>query len=140
MGIQTNIILGGILIVSLSGSAMYINLQKTQIDKLKIELNVAINNEKLLKNAIETSKAELENQLEREKLNQEKIVELTEASNEARKEVSKLRNTFAKHDLNSLAIAKGALIEKIINRGTAKVNKELADLTNPRQFDENIIN
>jgi len=65
---------------------------------------------------------------------------LTEASNEARKEVSKLRNTFAKHDLNSLAIAKGALIEKIINRGTAKVNKELADLTNPRQFDENIIN
>jgi len=140
MGIQTNIILGGILIVSLSGSVMYINLQKTQIDKLKIELNVAINNEKLLKNAIETSKAELENQLEREKLNQEKIVELTEASNEARKEVSKLRNTFAKHDLNSLAIAKGALIEKIINRGTAKVNKELADLTNPRQFDENIIN
>jgi|TARA_R110000744_G_scaffold55493_1_gene117311 hypothetical protein len=140
MGIQTNIILGGILIVSLSGSAMYINLQKTQIDKLKIELNVAIDNQKILKNAIETSKAELENQLEREKLNQEKIVELTEASNEARKEVSKLRNTFAKHDLNSLAIAKGALIEKIINRGTAKVNKELADLTNPRQFDENIIN
>lgn len=140
MGIQTNIILGGLLIVSLSGSAMYINLQKTQIDKLKIELNVAINNEKLLKNAIEISKAELENQLVREKLNQEKIVELTEASNEARKEVSKLRNTFAKHDLNSLAIAKGALIEKIINRGTAKVNKELADLTNPRQFDENIIN
>jgi hypothetical protein len=140
MGIQTNIILGGILIVSLSGSVMYINLQKTQIDKLKIELNVAINNEKLLKNAIEISKAELENQLVREKLNQEKIVELTEASNEARKEVSKLRNTFAKHDLNSLAIAKGALIEKIINRGTAKVNKELADLTNPRQFDENIIN
>tara|TARA_R110001599_G_scaffold139216_1_gene318949 strand:+ start:319 stop:741 length:423 start_codon:yes stop_codon:yes gene_type:complete len=140
MGIQTNIILGGLLIVSLSGSAMYINLQKTQIDKLKIELNVAIDNQKILKNAIETSKAELENQLEREKLNQEKIVELTEASNEARKEVSKLRNTFAKHDLNSLAIAKGALIEKIINRGTAKVNKELADLTNPRQFDENIIN
>tara|TARA_R110001632_G_C11333132_1_gene416721 strand:+ start:610 stop:1032 length:423 start_codon:yes stop_codon:yes gene_type:complete len=140
MGIQTNIILGGILIVSLSGSVMYINLQKTQIDKLKIELNVAIDNQKILKNAIETSKAELENQLEREKLNQEKIVELTEASNEARKEVSKLRNTFAKHDLNSLAIAKGALIEKIINRGTAKVNKELADLTNPRQFDENIIN
>ena len=43
MGIQTNIILGGILIVSLSGSVMYINLQKTQIDKLKIELNVAKN-------------------------------------------------------------------------------------------------
>ena len=61
-------------------------------------------------------------------------------SNEARKEVSKLRNTFARHDLNSLAIAKGNLVENIINKGTARVNKELVDLTNPRQFDESITN
>jgi len=139
MGIQTNIILGGLLIVSLSGSAMYINLQKTQIEKLRIELSVAMNNQELLEKAVAQNKLELEQQLEREKLNQEKITQLNEASRTAQAEVTKLRNTFAKHDLNNLAIAKPALIERIVNNGTKKVGLELTKLTDPRQFDEVII-
>jgi hypothetical protein len=140
MGIQTNIILGSLLLASLGGSVMYINMQNSKIDKLNIELSVAITNQQVLKASVEKSNKDLQDQLNREKISQEKIAELTEVSNEARKEVSKLRNTFARHDLNSLAIAKGNLVEKIINKGTAKVNKELVDLTNPRQFDENITN
>ena len=140
MGIQTNIILGGLLLASLGGSVMYINMQNSKIDKLNIELNVAITNQEVLKASVEKSNKELQDQLDREKISQEKIAELTKVSNEARKEVSKLRNTFARHDLNSLAIAKGNLVENIINKGTARVNKELVDLTNPRQFDESITN
>ena len=140
MGLQTNIILGGLLLASLGGSVMYINMQNSKIDKLNIELNVAITNQEVLKASVEKSNKELQDQLDREKISQEKIAELTEVSNEARKEVNKLRNTFARHDLNSLAIAKGNLVENIINKGTARVNKELVDLTNPRQFDENITN
>jgi len=140
MGLQTNIILGGLLLASLGGSAMYINMQNSKIDKLNIELSVAITNQEVLKASVEKSNKELQDQLDREKISQEKIAELTEVSNEARKEVNKLRNTFARHDLNSLAIAKGNLVENIINKGTARVNKELVDLTNPRQFDENITN
>jgi UDP-glucose 6-dehydrogenase len=140
MGLQTNIILGGLLLASLGGSVMYINMQNSKIDKLNIELNVAITNQEVLKASVEKSNKELQDQLDREKISQEKIAELTEVSNEARKEVSKLRNTFARHDLNSLAIAKGNLVENIINKGTARVNKELVDLTNPRQFDESITN
>ena len=68
--------------------------------------------------------------------NQARISELSEANDFARQEVNQLRNTFARHDLNNLAIAKPGLIEKIVNRGTAKVHQQFIDLTNPRQFDE----
>ena len=36
MGLQTNIILGGLLLASLGGSVMYINMQNSKIDKLNI--------------------------------------------------------------------------------------------------------
>ena len=65
--------------------------------------------------------------------------ELTEENSKANAEVTKLRNTFARHDLNNLAIAKPGLIEGIVNRGTKKVNSELVELTNPGQFDEEVI-
>ena len=55
---------------------------------------------------------------------------------EAQREVNKLRNTFAKHDLDNLAINKPALVQKMVNRGTARVKKELIEITNPNQFDE----
>jgi uncharacterized membrane protein len=139
MGIQTNIILGGLLIASLAGSALYINLQKSKIEKLQVELNVAIQNQKVLENTVAEQNENMKQQLENQKQNQEKIRELTETSNKANEEVKKLRNTFARHDLNNLAIAKPGLMEGIVNRGTKKVNSELIELTNPGQFDEEVI-
>lgn len=47
----------------------------------------------------------------------------------ARKEVKDLKSTFSRHNLNSLSMKKPGLIEKIINRGTRKVFKELEELT-----------
>ena len=46
-----------------------------------------------------------------------------------------MRNTFARHDMNSLAIARPESIQRIINAGTVRVNQQFVDLTNPRQFD-----
>ena len=120
MGIQTNIILGGLLIASLGASALYINLQKSKIEKLQVELNVAIQNQKVLENTVAEQNENMKQQLENQKQNQEKIRELTETSNKANEEVKKLRNTFARHDLNNLAIAKPGLMEGIVNRGTKK--------------------
>ena len=138
MGIQTNIILGGLLIASLSGSALYINLQKSKIEKLQVELNVAVQNQKVLENTVSEQNERMKQQLEDQKVSQEKIRQLTEANNKANEEVTKLRNTFARHDLNNLAIAKPGLMEGIVNRGTKKVNSELVELTNPGQFDEEV--
>ena len=134
MGIQTNIVLGGLLIASLAVSAMYINMQKSTIEKLQIELQTAINNQAVLENTISSQNNQITQHLD-----QEQITKLNEANTLAQAEVTKLRNTFARHDLNNLAIAKPGLIENIVNKGTKKINKELTELTNPRQFDEQVI-
>mgnify|MGYP003656983258 FL=1 len=118
------------------GSYFYINMQKAQLQQLKIELQTAINNQAVLEGAIAQQNEQMQAQLESQRQNQALISELSEANDEARQEVNQLRNTFARHDLNNLAIAKPGLIEKIVNKGTARVNQQFVDLTNPRQFDE----
>ena len=58
------------------------------------------------------------------------------ANNEANEKVEDLRNKFARHDLDMLSLRKPGLVEKMVNRGTARVFQELQDLTDPNQFDE----
>ena len=51
-------------------------------------------------------------------------------------DVNRLRKTFAKHDLDKLALAKPRLIENRINKASARVMATLEEITNPNQFDE----
>ena len=133
---KLSILLGVLLITIVGGSYFYINMQKAQIKQLQVELQTAINNQAVLESAIAQQNAQMQEQLENQRQNQVRIAELSEANDFARQEVNQLRNTFARHDLNNLAIAKPGLIEKIVNKGTARVNQQFVDLTNPRQFDE----
>ena len=133
---KLSILLGVLLITIVGGSYFYINMQKAQIKQLQVELQTAVNNQAVLESAIAQQNAQMQEQLENQRQNQVRIAELSEANDFARQEVNQLRNTFARHDLNNLAIAKPGLIEKIVNRGTAKVHQQFVDLTNPRQFDE----
>ena len=132
---QISLVLGFLLIATAGGSYFYIGTQKAQIAQLQVELQTAVNNQAVLESAIAQQNAQMQEQLESQRQNQALISELSEANDEARKEVTQLRNTFSRHDLNNLAIAKPGLIEKIVNRGTARVNQQFIDLTNPRQFD-----
>ena len=132
---QISLVLGFLLIATAGGSYFYISTQKAQIEQLQVELQTAVNNQAVLESAIAQQNAQMQEQLESQIENQALISELSEANNFAREEVNQLRNTFARHDLNNLAIAKPGLIEKIVNRGTAKVHQQFIDLTNPRQFD-----
>ena len=133
---KLNILLGFILITTVGGSYFYINMQKAQIKQLQVELQTAVNNQAVLEGAIAQQNEQMQDQLESQRQTQALISELSEANDFARQEVNQLRNTFARHDLNNLAIAKPGLIEKIVNKGTARVNQQFIDLTNPRQFDE----
>ena len=135
---KLSILLGVLLITIVGGSYFYINMQKAQIKQLQVELQTAINNQAVLESAIAQQNAQMQEQLENQRQNQVRIAELSEANDFARQEVNQLRNTFARHDLNNLAIAKPGLIEKIVNKGTARVNQQFVDLTNPRQFDETL--
>ena len=133
---KLSILLGFLLITTVGGSYFYINMQKAQIKQLQVELQTAVNNQAVLEGTIAQQNTQMQEQLESQRQNQALISELSEANDFARQEVNQLRNTFARHDLNNLAIAKPGLIEKIVNKGTARVNQQFVDLTNPRQFDE----
>jgi preprotein translocase subunit SecD len=133
---QLSIIMGFLLIATAGGSYFYINMQKAQIAQLQVELQTSVNNQQVLESTIAQQNTQMQEQLESQRQNQARIAELSEANDEARQEVTEMRNTFARHDLNNLAIARPGLIEGVVNRGTAQVHAQFVDLTNPRQFDE----
>jgi TolA-binding protein len=133
---QISLVLGFLLIATVGGSYAYINMQKAQLAQLQVELQTAVSNQQVLESAIAQQNTQLEQQLENQRQNQDRISDLSQANDAARQEVTAMRNTFARHDLNNLAIAKPGLIEGIVNRGTARVHQQFVDLTNPRQFDE----
>ena len=134
-----SIVLGFILMASVGGSYFYITLQKAQIDQLQIELQTAVNNQQVLESTISQQNSQLEQQLAQQRENQARITELTEANDEARQEATELRNTFARHDLNNLAIARPGLIEGVVNRGTQRVHEQFIALTDPGQFNAVVV-
>ena len=139
MGLKLSIGLG-IALLLLSGSfKLYYDKSEAQKMALTVQLQQSMDNQLLLENSIAKQNQQIAEQLQREKDNQAHIATLTDANNEAQKEVNRLKQTFAKHDLNMLSMAKPGLIERIVNKGTARVGKELEALPDPKQFDEEII-
>ena len=120
----------------LLGGTFKLYYDKTEAEKqaLRGELQQAISNQAILEGEIKAQNDEIERQLAREKENLQKINELADAARVAEREVTDMRQTFARHNLNMLSVRKPGLIEKIINRGTVKVNEELATITDPNQL------
>ena len=129
MGFKLSIILGGLLLVSISGSAWY-------IDRLQDNISTLKGNQIALENSIAQQNDSIKSYLENQAQAQKQIQSLEKDKQEAVREVNKLRTTFAKHDLDNLALKKPKLIENIVNKGTKKVKEELIALTDPNQFDE----
>lgn len=128
MGFKLSLILGGLLIATASSSIWY-------IDRLQDQISVLKGNQIALESSIKEQNDSIKQHLAKQKQTQEQVNVLTAKNQEAQREVNKLKNTFAKHDLDNLALAKPKLIEKIVNKGTKQVKQELIDLTNPNQFD-----
>ena len=126
---KLTLILGGLLIASVAGSAWY-------IDRLLDEISVLKANAIVLETKIAEQNELIKNYLETQKKVQQQIQTIEKQKQEALREVNQLRNTFAKHDLDNLALSKPKLIEKIVNKGTKKVKEELIALTDPDQFEE----
>tara|TARA_R110001599_G_C12001843_1_gene637136 strand:- start:238 stop:636 length:399 start_codon:yes stop_codon:yes gene_type:complete len=126
---KLNLILGGLLLSLLAGSVWYVDYLHDQIAILK-------GNQIALESEVQKQNESIANYLEEQKRNQSRLNDMAIQNQEAQREVNKLRNTFAKHDLDNLAINKPALVQKMVNRGTARVKKELIEITNPNQFNE----
>ena len=136
MGFKLSIVLS-LALVALGGAfKLYYDKSEAEKEAMATQLQQAMDNQQLLENTIKGQNQQLEEQLAREQQSQARITELTTASQEAQAEVTELRGKFARHDLNMLSMAKPGLLEKLINRGTERVGKELSDITDPNQFDE----
>ena len=129
MGIKLSIILGGLLVVTVAGSAWYIDYQADQITTLK-------GNQIVLETEIQKQNESIERYLEQQKNQQVQLDQLESEKRVAMEDVNRLRKTFAKHDLDKLALAKPGLIENRINKASARVMATLEEITNPNQFDE----
>ena len=129
MGFKLSLILGGLLVVTIAGSAWYIDYQADQITTLK-------GNQIVLETEIQKQNESIERYLEQQKNQQVQLDQLESEKRAAMEDVNRLRKTFAKHDLDKLALAKPGLIQNRINKASARVMATLEEITNPTQFDE----
>ena len=129
MGMKLSIILGGLLLATAAGSFWYIDRLQDNIAVLKanamtLEAEIQVQNEAIKKHLAQVQKTQQLND------------KLAKQHQEAQREVTKLRDTFARHDLDNLALAKPTLVQKMINKGTKKVKEDLIQITDPEQFDK----
>ena len=130
MGFKVAAVLGLMLVLSVAGSAWY-------IDRLQDEISVLKGNAIALETQINQQNESIKQHLAKQQQTQNQVNALTKKNQEAERQVAKLRDTFANHDLDNLALAKPKLIETRVNKGTARVKNELVAITNPDQFEEN---
>jgi hypothetical protein len=118
MGYKISLVLGLLLAASLTGNWLLVK----QIATLK-------SNQIVLEGKITEQNDSIKQYLAKQEQLSVDLGLLEADKQNALREVTKLRNTFAKHDLDNLALNKPKLVEKIINRGTKQVIDNLVTLT-----------
>ena len=118
MGFKLSLILGLLLAASLAGSWYLLE----QISILK-------GNQLILESKISEQNESIKQYLAKQEQLSANLNALEADKQNALREVTKLRNTFAKHDLDNLALNKPKLVEKMVNRGTKRVIDNLVTLT-----------
>ena len=118
MGFKLSLVLGVLLAASLAGSWFLLD----QISTLK-------GNQIILESKISEQNESIKQYLAKQEQLSASLGTLEAEKQNALREVNKLRNTFAKHDLDNLALNKPKLVEKMVNRGTKRVIDNLVTLT-----------
>jgi len=118
MGYKISFVLGLLLVASLAGSWYLLE----QIAILK-------GNQLILESKISEQNESIKQYLAKQEQLSASLGVLEADKQNALREVTKLRNTFAKHDLDNLALNKPKLVEKMVNRGTKRVIDNLVTLT-----------
>tara|TARA_R100001082_G_scaffold86699_1_gene53254 strand:+ start:500 stop:904 length:405 start_codon:yes stop_codon:yes gene_type:complete len=119
IGLGLLLIASGVWIKSLNNQ-----LATAKANQIILETEVARQNEQIKKNLAEQKKTYAQ------------IDSLSKKNQESMREVNALKQTFARHDLDNLALAKPKLVEGKVNRATHRVFENLTTLTDPNQFDE----
>ena len=132
------VFLGVMLLLTISAFVGYRMIVVAEIEKLELALQTALNNQQVLENTIQTQNDQIVQALESAKKTQQQIQSLNTRYTESQAQVTNLRNKFANHNLEGMALAKPALLEGKINKASARVLENLNLITNPDQFDEEL--
>ena len=115
-------ILGVLLVASLAGSKYLFD-----------QLSQSKANQIVLENKITEQNDSIKQYLAKQEQLSADLGKLESQKQDALREVNKLRQTFAKHDLDNLALNKPGLIEKIVNKGSKQVMDDLVELTTVKE-------
>jgi len=126
---KIGLIMGGLLLATIAGSAYW-------IDKLQDDIGTLKGNQLILETKIQEQNEAIENYLNKQQQTQNQLLVLEKEKQAAMRDVNKLRKTFASHDLDELTLEKPELMEGKINRASKRVLEKLEELTDPYQFDE----
>ena len=133
MSFKLSLGLAGLLVISIAINVILL----TKLDKAKIELQTAISNQVILERTIQEQNEQIKKALADAKKTAEQIQSLNVRYNESQAQVTKLRNKFAKFNLEGMALTDPLTLQGKINRATARVGDDLTNITNSNQFDEN---
>lgn len=106
------------------------------IGKLNDEIAILKGNAIVLESEIAKQNEQIKKNLEQQQKTYAQIDSLTKKNQENMREVNALKQTFARHDLDALAMAKPKLLEGKVNKATKRVFDGLIELTDPDQFDK----
>ena len=121
--------LGIALLLVASGSYVWIG-------KLNDEIAILKGNAIVLESEITKQNEQIKKNLAQQQKTYAQIDSLTKKNQDNMREVNALKQTFARHDLDALAMAKPKLLEGKVNKATKRVFDGLIELTDPSQFDE----
>jgi hypothetical protein len=107
-----------------------------KLDTAKVELQTAINNQAVLERTVQEQNEQIVKALESAKKTQAQIQNLNTQYSASQAQVTNLRNKFAKHNLEGMALAKPGLLQGKVNKASARVVENLTTITHPDQFDE----
>ena len=121
--------LGLALLLVASGSYVWIG-------KLNDEIAILKGNAIVLESEITKQNEQIKKNLAQQQKTYAQIDSMTKKNQDNMREVNALKQTFARHDLDALAMAKPKLLEGKVNKATKRVFDGLIELTDPNQFDE----
>ena len=121
--------LGIALLLVVSGSYVLIG-------NLNDEIAILKGNAIVLEGEIQKQNEQIKKNLAQQKKTYAQIDSLTKKNQDNMREVNALKQTFARHDLDALAMAKPKLLEGKVNKATKRVFDGLIKLTDPNQFDK----
>ena len=121
--------LGLALLLVASGSYVWIG-------KLNDEIAILKGNAIVLESEITKQNEQIKKNLAQQQKTYAQIDSLTKKNQDNQREVNALKQTFARHYLDALAMAKPKLLEGKVNKATKRVFDSLIELTDPSQFDD----